>query len=68
MTALPKQRISRARQGQRRTHLRLKGPALHECPQCHAPKRLHHVCPACGYYRGEKIITPPSEESDQASA
>jgi large subunit ribosomal protein L32 len=56
MGALPKQRISRHRQGNRRRHIFLTAPALVECPNCHEMKRPHHVCPNCGYYRGRQVI------------
>jgi large subunit ribosomal protein L32 len=32
------------------------GPALSQCPQCHAPKAPHRVCPACGYYKGKEVV------------
>lgn len=68
MTGLPKQRVSKARQGRRRAHHRLTAPALHECPQCHEPKLMHHVCPSCGYYRGRKVVTTRAEREGQAAS
>jgi large subunit ribosomal protein L32 len=56
MGALPKQRISRARQGNRRRHHFLKPPQLVECRSCHQMRRSHHVCPNCGMYRGRQVI------------
>ncbi len=56
MGALPKRKISRARQGERRAHLFLKPAALVECPQCHERRLPHRACPACGYYRGMQVI------------
>jgi len=53
---LPKRKVSRARQGDRRSHLALRPPLLEECPRCHSPKRPHHVCPTCGTYRGRITI------------
>jgi large subunit ribosomal protein L32 len=35
---------------------------LTECPQCHKPRLPHTVCPSCGYYKGEEIITPKAEK------
>lgn len=58
MGALPKQRISRARQGERRAHHHLKAPQLVACPQCKRPRLSHHACPNCGTYRGRQVITP----------
>jgi len=56
--ALPKRRHSRARGRKRRTHWKLTAPNVVECPQCHQPKLSHHICPQCGFYKGEVVITP----------
>lgn len=56
MGALPKQRISRTRQGNRRRHHYLPELQLVKCPQCAGMKRPHHVCPSCGTYRGRQVI------------
>jgi len=62
---VPKRRVSRARQGDRRAHLALKLPQLDECPHCHEPKRPHHVCPNCGWYGGRQAIElkKPADEA-----
>jgi large subunit ribosomal protein L32 len=57
MGALPKKKVSRARRGNRRTHLRLTPPTLMNCPQCQARKMTHHVCPTCGTYNGNQVLT-----------
>ena len=56
MGATPKQRISRKRRGDRRSHQHLPALQLVECPQCHNPRLPHHVCPICGTYRGREVI------------
>ncbi len=56
MGPLPKKKTSKSRQGERRSHLALKPPALDDCPQCHSPKLPHHACPTCGTYAGREII------------
>ncbi|HYI15458.1 MAG TPA: 50S ribosomal protein L32 [Thermomicrobiales bacterium] len=56
MGALPKQRITRAKQGFRRQHDKLTPIALMTCPQCRQYKRQHHVCPSCGYYAGRQVL------------
>ncbi|MBA2276370.1 MAG: 50S ribosomal protein L32 [Chloroflexia bacterium] len=56
MGALPKQRISRHRQGNRRRHHFLTPPQLVECRNCRQMRRSHHVCPNCGVYRGRQVI------------
>jgi large subunit ribosomal protein L32 len=65
MGALPKQRISRHRQGNRRRHIFLKTPELVTCQTCRELHRAHHVCPNCGYYRGRQVIV--IEERTRAS-
>ena len=57
---LPKRRHSSARQAKRRTHYKLTPPTLSRCERCHAPRRSHHVCPACGFYNGRQWLTPKS--------
>ena len=54
--ALPKRRYAKARQGKRRSHLKLAFPALDRCPQCHSPKLAHRVCPTCGSYNDRQVI------------
>lgn len=56
MGALPKQRISRAHQGNRRRHHFIQAPALVKCRNCNSTKQPHHVCPTCGTYRGRQVI------------
>ncbi len=55
MGALPKQRISRHRQGNRRAHIKIKVPSLVPCRNCGEIKVAHHVCPSCGVYRGRQV-------------
>jgi len=56
MGALPKQKKSKSRAGNRLSHRALKPPALDICPQCHSPKKPHHACPTCGTYNGREVI------------
>lgn len=56
MGALPKQRISRRRRGNRRQFHTLKLPQLMTCPSCGEKKRTHHVCLNCGTYKGRMVI------------
>jgi large subunit ribosomal protein L32 len=56
MGALPKRRISSARQGNRRGHHRVTLPQLVNCPRCGELRVSHHVCPNCGTYRGKTVI------------
>lgn len=54
--ALPKRKYAKARQGKRRSHLKLNLPTLDICPQCHSHKLAHHVCPSCGNYNDRQAI------------
>jgi len=54
--ALPKKKYPKARQGKRRSHLKLVLPALDTCPKCHSLKLAHHVCPTCGSYNNRQVI------------
>ncbi len=56
MTPLPKKKTARARQGERRNHLKLKAQALVDCPQCHEPRLPHRACPKCGTYAGREVL------------
>jgi large subunit ribosomal protein L32 len=56
MAPLPKRKYAKARQGERRGHLKVPVPAMDECPQCHSMKLAHHVCLTCGNYAGREAI------------
>jgi large subunit ribosomal protein L32 len=53
---VPKRRVSRTRQLERRSHHALSLPSIEECPHCHQPKRQHHACPECGWYGGREAV------------
>ncbi len=55
---LPKRRHSKARGRRRRTHWKLATPQLSKCPHCHQLRRVHQVCPHCGYYGDKEVLTP----------
>ena len=48
---VPKKRTSHAKQGKRRSHLRVHNPQLVTCDKCQAPKLRHRICPTCGTYK-----------------
>lgn len=56
MAPLPKRKRSKASVGTHRAHQSIKLPHLVECPHCHRQMRMHHVCPACGFYRGRDVL------------
>jgi large subunit ribosomal protein L32 len=54
---VPKKRSSRSVIGMRRSHDHLHATQATEvCPSCGGTKLRHHVCSACGTYRGKKIF------------
>jgi large subunit ribosomal protein L32 len=53
---VPKRKVSKARQGERRAHLAISAPPMVESTHCHELKRAHHVCPTCGYYDGREVV------------
>lgn len=56
MAPLPKRKHTRARQGKRRRALSVRASAYEKCPQCGNLKKLHTICPSCGYYKGRLVI------------
>ncbi|MEZ4239449.1 MAG: 50S ribosomal protein L32 [Myxococcota bacterium] len=55
--AVPKKRTSRMQRDQRRAHDHLTYSAsVESCPDCGETKLRHHMCEACGTYRGRKIV------------
>jgi large subunit ribosomal protein L32 len=62
--AVPKQKQSHSRTTKRRAQHRISAPALNSCPQCHSPRRPHHVCPVCGSYDGREVVARKATEHD----
>ena len=56
MGALPKRKYAKARQGERRSHLKITPPVTVNCPQCNSPMLPHHACTNCGYYKGREAV------------
>lgn len=58
----PKRKHTRMRRNMRRaSNWRVSAANTSSCPQCHAPRRPHHICPSCGFYDGE-LIVPKKEK------
>ena len=64
--AVPKHKVSKSRGRSRIANWKATAPTLVECPQCHARKAAHAVCPECGYYNGEKKVLVASDEQKKA--
>lgn len=59
--AVQKNKVTRSRRGQRRSHDALKGPTLSIEATTGETHRRHHVS-ADGYYRGRKVVNTKGEE------
>jgi large subunit ribosomal protein L32 len=58
--AVPKRKTSKARRDKRRTHWKLKAPAMSTCSHCGGQKVPHKVCHVCGFYNGVEVFRPES--------
>ncbi len=47
MAATPKRKLSTARQGARRSQIRLAEPKMIACKKCGNLKKSHFACPVC---------------------
>jgi len=54
--AVPKQRKTKSRRNNRRSHIFIKNAGLTTCQKCGKPVLGHTVCDNCGYYKGVEII------------
>lgn len=61
--AVPKQKVSKARRNSRKANWKITTPSIMECPHCHETKQPHKVCPHCGYYDGEEIVSKKEKEA-----
>ncbi|MFN8509060.1 MAG: 50S ribosomal protein L32 [Deinococcaceae bacterium] len=53
---VPKKKTSKSKRNMRRSHHALTPTQLVDCPHCHQKRMPHHICPACGYYDGRKVL------------
>ncbi len=62
--AVPFRRTSKTKKRMRRTHDKIAANGMVKCPQCGAMIRPHRVCEACGYYKGNNVITKEEEKQE----
>jgi large subunit ribosomal protein L32 len=60
-------RHNRSQVRQRRSHHALKPANLTKCSNCGALRRPHHMCQACGFYRGRMVIDLKAKATKRAS-
>ena len=62
--AVPKRKTSQARRDKRRSNVwKLEAPGLVKCKHCGEYTMPHHVCGACGFYYGNKIVEKTEEKN-----
>ena len=54
--AVPKRKTSKSKRNKRRANIKAGAPTLTACSQCGETKIAHHVCRACGVYKGRTIV------------
>ncbi len=59
--AVPQNKVSKARKGDRRSHDALVAANPNECANCGELKRPHHVCPSCGHYAAREVVAMTTE-------
>jgi large subunit ribosomal protein L32 len=59
--AVPFRRTSKTKKRMRRTHYKIEANGMIKCPNCGEMIRPHHVCDACGYYKGNKVVEKNEE-------
>ncbi len=65
---VPKRRVSRARQGERRAHHALTTAQLEECPHGLQQKRAHLACANCGWYNGREAVRLKSKAKPETAS
>ena len=54
--AVPKQRKTKSRQSNRRSHHHLEGLNLGKCPKCAQTVLSHTMCENCGTYNSREVV------------
>lgn len=69
--AVPKKKVSIAKKKQRTSTWKrlkivkmIKKLSLVKCPNCGKLKQNHHVCPFCGFYKENQVLTIKAKNKD----
>ena len=66
--AVPKRKTTRSKRDMRRAnHDRVTPPNAIPCPSCGDMMLPHRVCPACGSYKGRKLVGKAEEPTAEAA-
>ena len=66
--AVPKRRLSSSKRNMRRAQNdKIAVPQVVPCPECGEPMVPHRVCPACGQYKGRKIVGEQPVATEEGS-
>ena len=60
--AVPFRKVSKTRKRMRRAHNAMELPGMTKCANCGEQIKPHRVCPKCGYYKGERVVSTKREE------
>jgi len=60
---VPKRKRSRSRRDKRFANKGIKVKALAKCQNCQSPLAAHQACPACGFYKGVKVLVTKAERA-----
>jgi len=58
-------RHTRSHTANRRSHHALTAPEMAVCKNCGAHHRPHHMCLACGFYKGRVVIDLAAKKKDR---
>ncbi len=54
--AVPKHKKSKSKKNMRHAHYKATPVDTSSCPECGEAKLPHRACPACGAYKGRKVL------------
>jgi large subunit ribosomal protein L32 len=52
----PKMKVTKSKQGNRRSHHHAESLASGKCSNCGELKQAHTVCPSCGFYDKRQVV------------
>jgi large subunit ribosomal protein L32 len=60
---VPKRKTSKSRRDKRSSGKFIRPQAITYCANCQDPLSTHQACPACGYYKGRKVMNTKLERT-----